>query len=186
MSRSIRAVSRMSPTRQRPSSPHVEKPPNSGAFLSSKQGGSPRPDIRGLGGHRLPGPPSARYRRVRLWTRVGAGLHPSANAALTHSGPRSRAGAVREPARKHGDPLFSTDQVSRVARRVSREILEGCRWVSGELQSPCRPVQSRVQLQFLGRRPPVPVSGVREWHESARPASAGSLLEAPRRLLPGG
>ncbi len=56
-------------------------------------------------------------------------------------------GAVREPTRSHGDPLFSMNVVSRAAGEVSREILEEIGLILHKASSKGleKPGQSRIE-----------------------------------------
>ena len=85
----------------------MEKAPG-GAFSRRKQGGSPRPEYAmgwegfGCQVHRPHAADDSSVDQGRGWSQ-SVGL-----AALTIWVSEEQAGAVREPAWLHGDPLFST------------------------------------------------------------------------------
>ena len=140
---------------------------------TDKQGGSPRPGTS-VGWRAAAARSTVRtLPTICLWTRVGTGLQMSATRPSLF-GSEERAGAVREPARSHGDPLLSTFLVSRGGGQVSREILEmehlrvqfpplsglNCtRKDPSRLHIPnCSRAQwgyNPIRNQYFGRRPPV-------------------------------
>ena len=103
----------------------------------------------GCKGIRLPGPPSARADHSSVDQGRGWSLLSASRPSLFRVRRAGGGGQGTRPG-SHGDPLFSTDLVSRATSGLSREILERCPAPRGhqvELPNRAPPVQSWLQLQ---------------------------------------